>query len=562
MNAGRSRRAQRAAWCRATVASLAALALGACASAGTPGSNGAGSPRGTALRAEDRVVIPSMVDVRGLAASDRMVFLATPEALGIYDHRYSTWLPPLSRVDGWPGIEVSAMMEDPSDPEAVWFVGGTFAYRYRAGDERVMRAFIGEPVTSSIAIPSDDPASGLVVRTTSGRMLRVSPMGGVAPFQPIGRGPMRTPSGLAQVYARYPALRNFERILTQDAALRSWPLRTGVLIPNVSDAWFGSAGGGAFEVDPLFSRSEPRPFGLLSGGAGAIASAITGVWIGGSGFGAIGRSGLTYATHDLQQWRWADGAAGSPFPSGARVHAISVFGSSVWAATDRGLVRVDAQSGAVDARWDSASGLSGALALAVVATRDGAWVGTSTGLTFIAQSGAAADANAAPVFTGSAVRALVRRGDTVWAGTDIGVLVLAPGETQTRRLRAADADVRLAEPITALASADSIVLVATGRGEVLRLDARTGRALDTASVVIARRIGRINAIAVDARTMWVAGDFGVSVLDRATRVERFVPAGTDIPGEALGIALSDDFAWIAARDGAVRLRRTANGTIW
>ena len=512
------------------------------------------------LRAEDRVVIPSMVDVIALAASDRMLFVATPEALGIYDHRYSTWLPPLSRVDGWPGREVVAMMEDPADQQGVWFVGALAAFYYRAGDVRVMRAIIGEPVAAVVGVPTDDPGSGLVVRTASGRLLRISQSGAVLPYTGTGRAPMRTPQGLAQVYARYPALRNFERMLTQDASLRSWPVRTGVLLPNVSEAWLGSAGGGAFKVDPLFVRGEPKPFGLLSGGAGAITSAITGVWIGSSGVGPIGRSGLTYATHDLQQWMWADGAAGSAFPSGARVFSISVYGSFVWAATDRGLLRVDAQTGAVDRRWDNASGLGGAIALAVHAMRDGAWVGTSTGLTF-APSEPGRDAPS-PVFTGAAVRALQRRGDTLWAGTDVGVLVLAPGEAQPRRLRAADGDSRLALPIAAMASADSIVVVATANGDVVRLSSVTGRSLDTISYLNTSRVGRINALALDARTLWVAGDLGVAVVDRATHLERFVPVGSAIPGEALGVALSNDYAWIAARDGAVRLRRTANGSLW
>ncbi|HKS04906.1 MAG TPA: hypothetical protein VJR92_01215 [Gemmatimonadaceae bacterium] len=536
---------------------IALVALNGCAGAG--GTGGAPPRPGATLRSEDRVVIPTMVDVIGVAASDRMVFLATPEGLGVYDHRFSTWHPPLSRVDGWPGREIIGMMEDPADPEAVWFAGALGVFRYRVGDDRVMRAIVGEPLTGGIGVPMDDPASGLVVRTASGRMLRVSSSGTVLPY--IGNSRLRTPQGLAQVYARYPALRNFERLLTQDGSLRSWPLRSAASLPTVSEVWFGSAGGGAFKVDPLFMRGEPRPFGLLSGGAGAITSAITGVWIGGSGFAATGRSGLTYVTHDLQQWKWADGAAGAPFPGGARVQALSVFGSFVWAATDRGLVRVDAQSGNVDRRWDNASGLGSAIALSVLATRDGAWVGTSTGLTF-APNEPARDAVVNPAFTGAAVRGLVRRGDTLWMATDIGVLALAPGETQPRKLRAADGDSRLALPIVAMASADSIVVVATSRGDVLRLNGTTGRSMDTISYLNTSRVGRINAIAIDARSVWVAGDVGVSVTERATHLERFVPVGLAIPGEALGVALSNDFAWIAAREGAVRLRRTANGTLW
>jgi ligand-binding sensor domain-containing protein len=226
---------------------------------------------------------------------------------------------------------------------------------------------------------------------------------------------------------------------------------------------------------------------------------------------------------------------------------------------------MDAHSGAIDRRWDTGRGLSSAPSLSVIATATGAWVGTTTGLTFVRDTPGTANEPAGTltnVFNGGRVWALVMRGDSLWIGTDLGVMVLPPGETAPRRLRSAESDRRLTQPIVSIASSDSVVVLGTPTGEVLRIDVRSGAVLDTVSYVATRRVGRVNGLAIDERTVWVAGDLGVAVIERATRTERFIPVGPDIPGEANGVALSPEFAWIAARDGAVRLRRTANGTIW
>jgi hypothetical protein len=527
-----------------------------------------------------------MTTVHAVGVNDRYLFAATPNALGIYDRRFGYWLPPFSRIDGWPTLPIAAALADPIDQDAFWFVAGNAVYRYRVGFTDLIRALVPGriPTPVTMFIDAGVPGAGLIVRTdadVTSSYVRVSPTGFVQPvdartvdprpgMDPNGR-PVRTqpttryrPQTPADIFARYPALRGFERLLTQDASLRSWQIASAAAHPNISEVWFGTVGGGVFKIDPVFTRGEQVPFGLLAEGAGAIALGADGVWIGGAGVGGD-RDGLTFADHATARWRWLDGG-GPPLFGGARVTSLSMYGSLLWAASHRGVALLDVQRESLVRRWDDASGLPSADVRAVAATNTGAWVGTARGLTFIADDGTGArgarvDAVRRVVLDGVAVRALVRRGDTLWIGSDIGVLVLPRDSTVPRRLRAADNDQRLTQPVVAIATADSVVAIATERGEVFRVDTRTGGVLDGTSVIGAGRVGDVRAIAIDSATVWIGGSAGVVIVERSTGLQRALTAGGAVPTDVFGIVLTREYAWIAARDAAVRLTRLRDGTV-
>jgi hypothetical protein len=569
--AARRDRARRSA--RRALAALVTIALSlGCAggAAGTAGGGGSLPRAGVSFRADERVVFPAMTNVRGVAATDRYLFVATPLALGVYDLRFNAWLPPVTGLDGWPRVLVSVMMADPADPSALWFAADNVVYRYRVGFDDITRAVVPDLVSpSAFFAESTNPAAGIVVGGGSG-LVRVSPSGFVQPYVPSPLPPRVpahqrvTPQTVASVYARYPSLQNFERLLTRDAELRSWPVQSATTTPQRSEVWLGTAGGGVFKVDPVFSRGEQVPFGLIGGGATAVVAAGTGVWFGGATIGAE-RGGLTLADNELRAWRWVDGGLLSPI-AGAQVTHLDVWEAAVWVATERGLFRVDGRSGTVIGRWDDLSGLPHPLVYAVAATQSGAWVGTPRGLAFVQGVERAAGTGRTggvddSFFRGRPVTALVTRRDTLWMGTDIGVMVLAPGQDQPRRLAGFTTDARHTAPVVALASADSVVAVATDAGEVYRVDTRTGAILDEIPYVPAGRVGRIGALAMDARTLWVAGERGVLVVHRESRVERLLAVGADLPAPALGVALVPGYAWIATRDAGVRLRRLDDGTV-
>jgi hypothetical protein len=506
--------------------------------------------------------------VGALALSDRYAFVATPRALAVYDTRFNEWLPPLSRIDGWPDLPIDVMMADPADPTAVWFASGTFVYHYRVGLDDLVRAIVPSRVSpNAFYVDGGDPAAGVIVGGGPTGLVRVSPTGFVQPYNPgMGRAPGAriVPQTAASVFSRYRSLQDFQRVLTRDESLRSWPISSAASHPMKSEVWLGTLGGGVFKVDPNFARSEQIPFGLLGEGAGAVARAADGVWFGSMGGALGGRDGLTFVDTELRRWRWIDGGAASPL-AGARIGAMSVWESALWVATDRGVVHVDGRSGGIIRRWDDLSGLPSSLVFAVAPTPMGAWVGTARGLAFAHTNQTSRDPRVndadSLMLVSAAVRALVTRGDTLWIGSDRGLLMLLPGAREPRRVGAAGSDLRLAQPVTALATADSALVFATSGGEVVRVHTRTGAVLDAGAFLDANRAGRVNALAMDANTVWIAGDQGVIVVRRDTHAQRSLVVGRDIPSEAFGVVLTPQYAWIATRDGGVRVSRLSDGTV-
>jgi ligand-binding sensor domain-containing protein len=312
-----------------------------------------------------------------------------------------------------------------------------------------------------------------------------------------------------------------------------------------------------FEVDPVGNQATPRPFGLLDPGAGAIALAADGVWIAGDGGPAGGRSGLTFTSDDLQQWRWLDGGTRNPY-AGGRAYDLAVRESRAWVATSRGLVAQGLRD-AADARvYTQLDGLPSDLALSVVARPDGAWVGTQRGLAFVGDSGGRARVRGDALLTGVAVRSLAAAGDTLWAATDAGLVLVRMSTGAASRPTIADA--RATRPMRSVAISDSILAFATA-DEVLRLDLRTGALVAAQEAADARVVGGVTSLALDERTLWIAGARGVLVVPRSGGATRLLNVPADIPDEAYDVTLTPEFAWIATRVGVVRLRRLGDGTV-
>ena len=119
---------------------------------------------------------------------------------------------------------------------------------------------------------------------------------------------------------------------------------------------------------------------------------------------------------------------------------------------------------------------------------------------------------------------------------------------------------RLSRPIRALARSDSVALVVTP-GELLLIDARTGRALPGLPAANVHALSEITAAAIDDRSIWVTGTGGLLVVTRATGVSRFLASRGDIPSDALDVALDRDYGWLATAGGLMRLRRLTDGSI-
>lgn len=537
------------------------LLCAACASRGGDPDFGGGRAGGS-FRGEDRVLIGESNEITGIAVSQRMVFATTRDALLILDKQFGSWSPPVTAVDGYPGGPVTAMAADPVD-DGVWIgtLGGVVYYRPLL-DILTTAVVAGTP--GVIIFDARDPLAGAYIGSGASWSL-VTRTGSVTPversFLPPPSARIQS-SNLNDVYREYPALQNFLPMLLRDEQLQSWPVSTGTKALGSSEVWVGTRGNGVYRVDPLFNRAEHFPFGLLDEGIGALAEAADGIWMAGLGTGSSARSGLAFASSDLRRWRWVEGSLSRPF-RGVRAHDLSVRGRAAWVATDRGVLRVETQNENSVRVWSLGNGLPDDRALSLATSSDGAWVGTPRGLVFITDSvnrrSAPRSAISATIAMGTSVRALLLTGDTLWIGSDAGLLMMASGDSAPRRPAAAAAEPRLRRPIAAIARSDSEIVVATA-DDLLRISTTGGQLLPRYEAVAFSQLRGITAVAMDSSTIWIAGRGGVLVITRSTGLPRFLTAPGEIPGEAYDVLLTRDFAWIATRNGLLRISRLRDGT--
>jgi ligand-binding sensor domain-containing protein len=226
-----------------------------------------------------------------------------------------------------------------------------------------------------------------------------------------------------------------------------------------------------------------------------------------------------------------------------------VRGQTAWIGTTRGLVRMDVENDSRATVRNASDGMPSDVVTSVVARADGAWVGTIAGLAHVGDV-------TRPIGPRLHVHALASWGDTLWIATNAGILALTAGDSMPRTLDVDDSRVR--GPVVALARTASNLVAVTGDAELLEIDLRRKRVLSprAASVSSLRAIARI---AVDARTMWLAGDRGVLVIDRSTGRSTFLAAGSALPGPATDVIITREVAWVGTRDGLVRIRRRADG---
>jgi len=533
---------------------------------------GAGGPaRAPAGLREDRVTVGAYGEVVAMAASQRMIFAASPAGLAAFDRVAQRWLPPLTEADGYPAGRITAIAGDP-DSDAVWIAALGEVLFYRPAIDQLIRTVVGGR-TDRILFDRDEPTVGAYVGAGD-RWTRVSPGGFAAPvtlddLPPQGRR-ITSPS-LESLSEEVPALRAFSDLLTRDDALRSWRPSSAAQVAGMSEVWLGTLGGGIYLADPLFNRARHMTFGLFEPGVSALALASDGVWAAALGAEPRGTGGVTFASADLQSWRWLRGPADGSMAA-LPAYDMLVRDGSVWIATERGVARRDTRptdrERAPEWSWTTNRDARRAYALAVQGGN--VWAGTDAGVVLVGaitpDGGTAPDLEATSAGSlGSLggmgrVRALLASGDTLWVGSAAGLrIVRLPGGEPTRPL-GLNVPSWMRQPIVALARGDSVVLVATD-DRVGMIDLSSGAVMLLPGNPDLARLGHLTALAMDARTIWIGGERGAVVIERATGLLR----STNVPGTpsepVFDIALQPDFAWLATPSGLVRIRRLPDGGV-
>ncbi len=536
------------------VVCMAVVAVTGCASAG---GGATGGNTGAFGRRDEVRVIGSFSDVRAVGVSRRYVYSATPSGIAVYDRLFNAWLPPLSRATGLVDMQITFMAGDPVE-DAVWLGVPGAIIMYRPQGDLLQRTMLtGVPDY----IVFDRGTGGDVYVRAGGLWTRVSRVGlATAVAGPPANNMRFTPRALDDVYAAYPGLRSGAPLLFRnqmaDRPLRTYPVLSGSSSPDQpSEVWLGTSGDGLYRVDALQQLATPLHFGLLERSIGAVALAADGVWA--AGLGASQRGGLTFASNDLQHWRWIDGTISVPL-IGMRATRLAVRAQRAWIATDRGVVRVLLDGSEEMVAWTSLDGLPDDRVYAVAARNEGAWVGTARGLVYIADSVGSRNTRSRGIgahqLNDVPVYALQSIGDTLWIGAETGLMALPPSGALLRPL---GADPALRRRIVALAWSDSVLLAASDDA-VLQLAPRGGREPTRVMALDVAQVGQVTRLAMDDRTIVMAGTDGVVVLQRAGGV-RVLRVPRDIPAPALDVVMSRDWIWIATPDGLVRLRRAGDG---
>jgi ligand-binding sensor domain-containing protein len=214
--------------------------------------------------------------------------------------------------------------------------------------------------------------------------------------------------------------------------------------------------------------------------------------------------------------------------------------------------------------WGVLDGLPDERVLSVATRDDGVWAGTARGLVYVSDSSDSRNVRTRGVgvrlLDNMPVHALQFTGDTLWMGTEAGLMAIATpnGTVGGVVSRPVGNDPALRRPVRALAWSDSVLLAATDDA-VLRLSPRGGVEPVRVDLLDVRLVGRVTKVAIDDRTMWLAGADGVVIVSRRDGATRVLRVPGDLPGPVLDVAADRDYLWLGTPQGVIRLRRRGDG---
>jgi ligand-binding sensor domain-containing protein len=495
-------------------------------------------------RPEERVVLTDLSFVDAVAVSDDVLYVASRGGLGVYDRPFDRWLPPVTHLDGYPPERIRTALVDPVD-RSLWLGTDTRVLHYQP----TLRRF------ESVAAPGGavelmfdraDSFKGIYVlgRLGWGFIPRGSfLMTEAPPLPPLGRRE-RTIT-VEEALNMVPFMAAWAPAALTDERLRTFRYTSAAVARTTEQVFFGTDGMGLLGVDGLTTDVVRMPFGLLATGARAVVTAPGGVWV---GTGPLApRVGLTFVSRDLQEFRYEEGARAVGFQFTV-VRDLVRRGRTVWAATDRGVIRLEAGGRPEPVLTGFGTGADDAFALA--GTGRGVWVGTGRGLMFITDD---AEVTLVDEQVREPIYALAAAGDTVWVGGRRGVGFTWEGSDAIYVPDRGELTVPVSEPVIALALVADTVVAATPE----RILWRAPNEEWVVERLLTGDLGEVTGLESDGEGVWVGGVRGVAYFRLRFRDFRVFNAPGDFPGPVRALAVDERYLWVATEAGLVRLEKRA-----
>jgi hypothetical protein len=446
---------------------------------------------------ENRALISDFSEVEAVAASSWFVYAATTHGLLIYDRVSRRFRIPVTALDGYPAARVRRAIADPT-ANAVWLDLG--------------------------------PGFGYVRYDVDGRAW--------TPGMPSFSAPTLT---VERALADAPLADAMRAAILTDRRLRTRQFTAAAATPDRPEIFFGTNGLGLVRVDKHTGAWEVLTYGLLAPGVGAVAPGPSGVWAATSAAaGRAQRRGLSWVARDLSTTSTTEGARAALGFSFLYPRQMLAHGDDLWLASEQGVMRIDS-TGIATRTWDLAD------ATCLAATPRGIWAGTTHGLSLITANEWLQDLEP----RGIAITSLLVAGDTLWVGTSSGLAYVAPGRVDMTIPYELRERASLRVTIYALARLQDTIVMATER-ELLWRDPAT-RAWTP--VPLPPALGIPTALAFRANgELWIGGTRGLAQAEIASGFVHVYSAPFEIPAPVRDLAADRDYLWAATDSGLVRIQ--------
>jgi hypothetical protein len=491
---------------------------------------------------EDRTIIGDFTRINAVATTVDRVFAVTPQALLVLDPQRHQWEGPYLPPDPTLLTDVVAALADPID-NSLWLVRRNGWIRFEPGIRLWDQGFVSGTVVDA-ALDQNAPAAGLFLRTSSGWFL-AGRGGGALPTSAPSR-PIR-PATVDQAIRDNPAIQANSAGLLITGRFRNIRYTSAAQATGFSgQGWYLGTVGAGLVYFPLGSGfPQQLTFGLPSDAVDAVFAGPTGVWAV-TERTVTADAALSFVGADLNGFTWYQGprATGLPFTQARRVVGQ---GSSLWLATDVGVVRVTPKGEDIE-RFDEGRGVPDQRVLDLAQRRGRIVAGTAHGLA--AWQDSLGFHPVAPDFTDAAL-AVELSGDTVWVGTPRGLFAAVPGESDLLQPEALRESLSLQAQVVDLAwRGDTLVALTADR--LIWRDPATGRF--SQGPLLGTALGRLHTIANAPYGLYIAGERGVAFARLDTPLLSPLRAPGDLPGQVTDIAVDDRYLWVATLRGLVRFR--------